>query len=134
MAKVQCSVCVCASHSLPGCEGSDGILHPGRQPPEVPSIFNPKITMYKNIIKLAAIATKDTPAAILKKTRRLDPLFAQERDLELEAYLSRRGSLPFSDFAVLFEDRYARYSIYQPLHRRPGSAARHVRSSVSRVA
>lgn len=67
--------------------------------------------MYKNIIKLAAIAAKDTPAAILKKIKKLDPRFAQERDLEIESYLSRRSSLSFDDFSVLLEDCYARYAI-----------------------
>ena len=73
----------------------------------------PKITMYKNIIKLAAIAAKDTPATILKKLRKHDPGFVQDRDLELESYLSRKSSLSFPDFAVLLEDCYARYAIEQ---------------------
>ena len=67
--------------------------------------------MYKNIIKLAAIAAKDTPAAILKKLRKHDPGFVQDRDLEIESYLSRRSSLSFDDFSVLLEDCYARYAI-----------------------
>ena len=53
--------------------------------------------MYKNIIKLAAIAAKDTPAVIMKKIKKLDPRFAQERDLEIESYLSRKTSLNFPD-------------------------------------
>ena len=77
----------------------------------MPSIFNPKITMYKNIIKLAAIAAKDTPSAIMKKLRKHDPGFVQDRDLEIESYLSRKSSLSFGDFAVLLEDCYARYAI-----------------------
>ena len=60
--------------------------------------------MYKNIIKLAAIAAKDTPSAIMKKLRKHDPRFVQERDLEIESYLSRRYSLSFDDFSVLLED------------------------------
>lgn len=67
--------------------------------------------MYKNIIKLAAIAAKDTPAVIMKKIKKLDPRFAQKRDLEIESYLSRKTSLNFPDFAVLLEDCYARYAI-----------------------
>ena len=67
--------------------------------------------MYKNIIKLAAIAAKDTPSAIMKKIKKLDPRFAQDRDLEIESYLSRKASLSFPDFAVLIEDCYARYAI-----------------------
>ena len=67
--------------------------------------------MYKNIIKLAAIAAKDTPSAIMKKLRKLDPRFVQDRDLEIESYLSRRSSLSFDDFSVLLEDCYARYAI-----------------------
>ena len=69
--------------------------------------------MYKNIIKLAAIAAKDTPAVIMKKIKKLDPRFAQERDLEIESYLSRKNSLNFDDFSVLLEDCYARYAIEQ---------------------
>lgn len=67
--------------------------------------------MYKNIIKLAAIAAKDTPSAIMKKLRKHDPGFVQDRDLEIESYLSRKASLSFGDFAVLLEDCYARYAI-----------------------
>ena len=77
----------------------------------MPPIFNPKITMYKNIIKIAAIAAKDAPATILKKIKKLDPRFAQDRDLELESYLSRKSSLSFGVFAVLLEDCYARCAI-----------------------
>ena len=69
--------------------------------------------MYKNIIKLAAIAAKDTPSAIMKKLRKHDPGFVQDRDLEIESYLSRRSSLSFDDFSVLLEDCYARYAIEQ---------------------
>lgn len=69
--------------------------------------------MYKNIIKLAAIAAKDTPSAIMKKLRKHAPGFVQNRDLELESYLSRRSSLSFDDFSVLLEDCYARYAIEQ---------------------
>lgn len=69
--------------------------------------------MYKNIIKLAAIAAKDTPSAIMKKLRKHDPGFVQDCDLELESYLSRKSSLSFGDFAVLLEDCYARYAIEQ---------------------
>ena len=67
--------------------------------------------MYKNIIKLAAIAAKDTPATILKKIKKHDPGFVKDRDLEIESYLSRKSSLSFPDFAVLLEDCYARYAI-----------------------
>ena len=67
--------------------------------------------MYKNIIKLAAIAAKDTPSTIMKKLRKHDPGFVQDRDLEIESYLSRKSSLSFGDFAVLLEDCYARYAI-----------------------
>ncbi len=67
--------------------------------------------MYKNIIKLAAIAAKDTPSAIMKKLRKHDPGFVQDRDLEIESYLSRRSSLSFDDFSVLLEDCYSRYTI-----------------------
>ena len=89
-----------------------GSCTPGDKPTSpAHSIFNPKITMYKNIIKLAAIAAKDTPAAILKKLRKHDPGFVQDRDLEIESYLSRRSSLSFDDFSVLLEDCYARYAI-----------------------
>ena len=69
--------------------------------------------MYKNIIKLAAIAAKDTPSAIMKKLRKHDPGFVQDRDLEIESYLSRKASMNFPDFAVLLEDCYARYAIEQ---------------------
>ena len=67
--------------------------------------------MYKNIIKLAAIAAKDTPATILKKIKKHDPGFVKDRDLEIESYLSRKSSLSFPDFAALLEDCYARYAI-----------------------
>lgn len=69
--------------------------------------------MYKNIIKLAAIAAKDTPSAIMKKLRKHDPGFVKDRDLELESYLSRKSSLSFGDFAALLEDCFARYVIEQ---------------------
>lgn len=69
--------------------------------------------MYENIIKLAAIAVKDTPSAIMKKLRKHDLGFVKDRDLELESYLSRKSSLSFQDFAVLLEDCYARYAIEQ---------------------
>lgn len=87
-------------------------LEPG-EATYLPGSFNlqPKTTMYKNIIKLATIAAKDTPAVIMKKIRKHDPRFAQERDLEIESYLSRKTSLNFPDFAVLLEDCYARYAI-----------------------
>lgn len=75
-----------------------GSCTPGDKPTSpAHSIFNPKTTMYKNIIKLAAIAAKDTPSAIMKKIKKLDPRFAQERDLEIESYLSRKTSLNFPD-------------------------------------
>lgn len=67
--------------------------------------------MYKNIIKLAAIAAKDTPSAIMKKLRKHDPGFVQDRDLEIESYLFRKSSLSFPDFAALLEDCYARHAI-----------------------
>ena len=67
--------------------------------------------MYKNIIKLAALAAKDTPAAILKKIKKHDPGFVQDRDLEIESYLSRRSSLSLDDLAVLLEACFARYVI-----------------------
>lgn len=67
--------------------------------------------MYKNIIKLAAIAAKDTPSTILKKIKKHDPGFVKDRDLEIESYLSRKSSLSFGDFAALLEDCYARYAI-----------------------
>lgn len=69
--------------------------------------------MYKNIIKLAAIAAKDTPATILKKIKKLDPRFVQDCDLEIESYLFRKSSLSFPDFAALLEDCFARYVIEQ---------------------
>lgn len=67
--------------------------------------------MYKNIIKQADLAAKDTPAALLKKLRKHDPGFVQDRDLEIESYLSRKSSLSFGELAVLIEDCYARYAI-----------------------
>lgn len=67
--------------------------------------------MYRNIIKLAAIAAKDTPAAIKKKIRPFAPDFLQDRDLELDSYLARKSSLSFGEFAALLEDCYARYAI-----------------------
>lgn len=88
----------------------------------------PKITMYKNIIELAAIAAKDTPSAIMKKLRKHDPGFVQDCDLEIESYLSRKSSLSFGDFAVLLEDCYARYAIEEEFINRftDDPAQRHV--------
>ena len=89
--------------------------------------------MYKNIIKLTAIAAKDTPAAILKKIKKHDPGFVKDRDLELESYLSRRSSLSFYDFSVLLEDCYARYAIEEEFINRFIDAPdqRHVKKSNS---